>query len=177
MTEMNSLNYLSASSLKIDREEESTSRSFLSAYVSLILIILTFILAFFFKADTFIKDPNILLRIPSTPISGAIEIERPFEDDTHQINLEAWSGVVFTLKNHDLDGEILVEAASDGEALALSERIRLGLVGEGIPGGALRVYGSIGPIKGGSGEDSPVGDEPILSQSNRVLVKFYDSQR
>jgi hypothetical protein len=132
--------------------------SFFSAYVSLILIVLTFILAFFFRPDAFVTSNSVasnLIGQNGNQISQELIIESPFQDSGQNIQLDSWAGVIFTLRNHDVDAEIRVESASDEEALVRGIEIFKGLISEGIPASAVRVYG-------------------IAAKSNKVLVKFYD---
>ena len=130
--------------------------SFFSVYVSLILIILTFVLAFFFRPDAFVAQTQ--LNWNENSISEELVIDNPFTTGDSSLNLENWSGVIFTLQNHDVDAEIRVEAASDEDALAKGVRIFRGLLEKGIPASAVRVYG-------------------VGAKSNKVLVKFYDLQK
>jgi len=141
---------------QISAGQVNEQNSFFSAYVSLILIVITFILAFFFRPDAFVK--NIEGDDGLSLLAEKIAIEQPFIEKTLKINPEAWSGIIFALKNHDLDAEIKVMADSDDEALRAGVSIFRTLLGEGIPGRSLKVYGSTG------------------QQSNAVLVKLYDAK-
>jgi hypothetical protein len=163
---------------------EPTSGAFFSAYVSLILIVLTFILAFFFKPSAFLKESSApVLKLESLPISQEIEISNPFSPEGTELIEEEWSGVVFALKNHDLDSEIVIRRASDGEALGLSQVVQRSLIKMGVPGSAFKVYGAgwntdeASAPKTGSRDGSQ--SSPIESgvKTNKVLIKFYAAQK
>ncbi len=163
---------------------ESASGSFFSAYVSLILIVLTFILAFFFKPSAFLKDTSTpVTELTSLPISQEIKINNPFNFDGTALIEEEWSGVVFALNNHDLNSEIVIKSSSDGEALGLSEVVQRSLIKMGVPGSAFKVYGAGGNTgdasaqKIGSRDGSKSSDNESGAKTNIVLIKFYDAQK
>ena len=133
----------------------STDNPFWVQYTSLMLIVLTFILAIFFAPDAFRKATR--LEPIVTPRVGQMELSNLFNADDGAIDSQILEGIVFALSNHDLDATLYVYGPSREEALARSITIYKDLVGHGVPARAITSYGVT--------EDSPI----------QVKVEFYET--
>jgi len=124
-----------------DTSLKSGYQSFLTQYTALVLLVLTFIIAVFFKPDAF---GNGLKHHVVKPVSfsvGILSIDVPFKSDGLTVNAEAFSGITFALQNHDLSATIEVTGGSEEENLARSMEIFKYLIQQNIPTFAIRAYG------------------------------------
>lgn len=111
---------------------------FLTCYTSIIMILLTLIIAFFFRPDVFSRKA---VEQESEYKISTLEISKPFEEDGVTLSQQEWSGIIFALKNHDLNAEIIAKAATSEEAIAHGMTIFRSLLNEQIPASAIRAYG------------------------------------
>lgn len=102
------------------------------------MILLTLIIAFFFRPDVFTRKA---VEQESEYKISTFEILDPFEEDGVTLSEEAWSGITFALKNHDLNAEIIAKANTSEVAIAQGMTIFRALIREKIPAFAVRAYG------------------------------------
>ncbi|GEM_PF-3357497 len=110
-------------------------------YTSLMLLILTFVLAVFFAPGAFVKTEQVKPRI--IPQLGSMEFSSIFEDSGSQLNKEELDGFIFALSNHDLNSEIYVYGDSIETALSRSVVLYKQLINSGVPSTAAINYATV----------------------------------
>ena len=118
-----------------------TDNPFWVQYTSLILIILTFIIAIFFAPDAFRKAEKQKPRI--IPQVGELTLNNVFIAESSDLKTDAIQGLVFALTNHDLDSQIFVYGDSNELALARSVMLYRELLKQGVPASAVTSYAAV----------------------------------
>lgn len=125
-------------------------RSFSTQYLSLILIILTFIIGIFSSHHLQQQRLALPVEVPNgaldsfPPTHAALEFNDLFESGSAELRGARLSAIVSLLRAHDLDAEFIVradEGMASREALALARVSTLlrALTAEGVPLRALSV--------------------------------------
>ncbi|MDZ4785047.1 MAG: hypothetical protein SGJ02_03110 [bacterium] len=121
--------------------EENNDSAFWSLYISVIMIVLTFIITIFFATSSLKRTEEIIPILESKV--GDMNLKGVFKEDSSELIEDSLSGIIFALKNHDLAAKITIFANSDGLALSKSMVVYREFLKSGVPANAANVYAQV----------------------------------
>lgn len=138
---------------------EERAQAFSMQYTSLMLIVLTFIIAVYFTPHNFEVPKDIKTIITPEPDVGVMTLENVFDQDSSSVNLDQISALQFLVANHDVDINVDVYAKEDELALARSMMLYRAFLDMGVLSSAVQVFSHTG------------------TNSQQVNIRFYDVKK